>query len=329
MRRYENEAFLNTLSVVAEADEEEEWSVDLPDSLYHNSLFAKLFEDDSIRAVWDMFINLSETEQARVLHSLCHNHLYEPDACPEFTTDLDIFSDEDVIVVSKQPVGTRTPHRARRSKRGHRKPKAHVPPTTLKGDNSSDAEVHSTNTSGSSRVTIPHEENTAILLRDPIPKRFFSLVSGTVNSNRFSCKFPGRRKKQMITTLDFCLIGRVESELRHWFGCHTDSVENEMSPWPPRRAQKRWTPTISILGHIDFCSWVLEHHKFPVPILLDSLERLLVHSVANYLGLYSYSKWSNLLNTRQLWIEQKPGLEFRPPQLTLINLLRSHLARRS
>ncbi|KAG5444428.1 hypothetical protein CSKR_110061 [Clonorchis sinensis] len=321
-RRYENEAFLNTLSAIAETDGEDLAMVAWPDSISHCSAFAKLFEDDSIRAVWDVFVSLSETEQERLLRSLRRSNTGSD------TSDSD--PDESVSDCGHSPIVSRDAFdhlarrrpqsntRRRRSKRGHhRKSKSQLPHCPSP---SGEHDLELPDTVASFQESAGHSKSAEAQaeLRGFLPPRFLALIS----RSHMSGGRRGRRVKRLVTPLDFCLIDRVETELRRWFTITPPDGDN-IASWID---QKRWTPTVSLLGEVDLRRWMLENESFPDLLQLDAFERLVVHSVASYLGLGSYSNWSETLRDRQLWVEKRFGHTFTPPNRTLVNLLKAHFS---
>ncbi|VDL98947.1 unnamed protein product [Schistocephalus solidus] len=72
LRRYENEAYLSSLVMITETDAEYEADDYWPDKAQEDTGFKCLFEDSTVRAVWDAFINLTERKQIEILGSLPH-----------------------------------------------------------------------------------------------------------------------------------------------------------------------------------------------------------------------------------------------------------------
>ncbi|CAL8076835.1 unnamed protein product [Calicophoron daubneyi] len=319
MRRYENDAYLNNLSVIAEMDAEEVASMVWPDSITQCSAFKRLFENQSLRAVWDKFITLSETEQAKLLSSLRHRNEDESDDEELVEVSLDEYASES----EERPYSRRTGNarsRPHRSKRGHRKPKVRSSSTsclTALGDESAgDINLVEQRIQGDS---VPDSQGEIIQpeLRGSLPVRFRMLLLKSQNSSHGrGRKRRGKHIDRFVTTLDLCLIDRTERELRRWFGERASNAQTQSSG--SRLAFSRWTPTTSLLCED-------EESSPPEPLRLDAFERLLVHSVAGYLGLSSYSAWSEPLGGRQLWAESIIGQPFAPPQQTFVSLIEAHL----
>ncbi|KAF5398608.1 hypothetical protein PHET_03101 [Paragonimus heterotremus] len=180
----------------------------------------------------------------------------------------------------------------------------------------------------SASLTVPPSQlPTHTKLRDCLPPRFLGLLCRSVNVAHGHVR-QSRRTKRVVTPLDFCLINRVESELRSWFSspAFAPSQGDYDACW---LNQKRWTPTISLLSELNLGEYVTANGQFPDPLRLDGFERLIIHSVAGYLGLSSYSSWSETLGDRQLWVEQRFGRPFQPPARTLVNVIESHFGRTS
>lgn len=127
-------------------------------------------------------------------------------------------------------------------------------------------------------------------LRDPLCRRFANLLSKSNNPFHLN----GRRKnsrriRRAITSLDLCLIHRVETELRDWFSKQRAHVVGDS-----RRSPGRWTPTMSLVSRSEperSAGSSSPPSNTTQLLRLDSFERLLVHSIANYLNLFSYSKF--------------------------------------
>lgn len=329
-RRLENEAFLNNLTVITEADLEEASRVAWPESVSHCSAFTKLFEDESIRAIWDKFITLSETEQNRLLGSF-----YGRSNWSHSDVDLDEvnedYPEEDNGVNFNKRVNRRrqnkTGLRSSQPGAGSRKSGSH----SGSGDNECAATGSLTSAAATpdSILDTGASENrdgcqSQLELRDPLCRRFANLLSKSHNH------FPlnGRRKnsrriRRAITSLDLCLIHRVETELRDWFSHQRTLVAGDS-----RRNPGRWTPTMSLVSRSD----PERSARSPSPpsnttqlLRLDSFERLLVHSIASYLNLFSYSAWSDKLGERQIWVELRMGQPFHPPEHTFVSLIEAKL----
>ncbi|KAF7233640.1 hypothetical protein EG68_12154 [Paragonimus skrjabini miyazakii] len=330
-RRRENEAFLNTLSVIAETDAEDAANTSWPDSINHQSAFAKLFEDEKIRAVWDVFINLSEVEQARLLNSLRRSQARQTNENGSSSSDSDATtsSDEEFhpsmgTARHRKPTSHTMPSN-KHPKRGYRRGKSSIHPRVSsleQGDTACDSSLVS-----ASLTVPPSQLATHAKLQDCLPPRFLGLLCRSANVVHGRGR-QSRRTKRVVTPLDFCLINRVESELRSWFSspAFVPSQGDYYACW---LNQKRWTPTISLLSELNLGEYMTGTGQFPDPLRLDGFERLIIHSVAGYLGLSSYSSWSETLGDRQLWVEQRYGRPFQPPPRTLVNMIESHFGRAS
>ncbi|KAA3672424.1 uncharacterized protein DEA37_0004361 [Paragonimus westermani] len=288
-----------------------------------------------IRAVWDVFISLSEIEQAKLLNSLRRSQAQQVNENESSSSDSDATtsSDEEFhpsIGVSRhrKPAGhtvSSSKQKQRHPKRGYRRGKSNIHPTVSslnQGDTAWDSSIVSAS------LTVPSTRlPTDAALQDRLSPRFLSLLSRSVNVARGYGRL-SRRTKRVVTPLDLCLINRVESELRSWFCLPASSPAqgDHVACW---LNQKRWTPTISLLGEMNLREYMTGNDQFPDPLRLDGFERLVIHSVAGYLGLSSYSSWSETLGDRQLWVEQRFGRPFHPPARTLVNVIESHFGRSS
>ncbi|THD25747.1 hypothetical protein D915_003544 [Fasciola hepatica] len=326
-RRQNNEAFLSSLTVIAETDLEEASRISWPDSISHCSAFTKLFEDQSIRAIWDTFIALSEADQIRLLGSF-YDRSYMNHSDVDLTEVNEDYPDDNGSNFSdrvKQRGQTKT--RSRRSHRGaaSRKLKSHSEPggDDCLGSGSFACVAAAISSSLDTGTMDQNGYQPQLELRDSLCRRFANLLSKPHNP------FPinGRRKhnrriRRAITSLDLCLIHRVETELRGWF----NRPETSGGAGDSRQQPKRWTPTMSLVGRSEPKESAKLDPSDSIHLLcLDSFERLLVHSVANYLGLFSYSSWCDKLGERQLWVELRVGQPFRPPERTFVSLIETRI----
>ncbi|VDP41316.1 unnamed protein product [Schistosoma curassoni] len=106
------------------------------------------------------------------------------------------------------------------------------------------------------------------------------MTMNNLKHNRKRCKRP-------LTPTDICLMQRVEVELRQHFFSQINS----------NSIVGRWTPSLSLLSQSMSPSMTnnctnnnKNYYSHPDLLCLDPFQRLLVHSVASYLGLNSYSK---------------------------------------
>ncbi|KAF8569532.1 hypothetical protein P879_03264 [Paragonimus westermani] len=288
-----------------------------------------------IRAVWDVFISLSEIEQAKLLNSLRRSQAQKVNENESSSGDSDATtsSDEEFhpsmgVSRHRKPANhtmLSSKQKQKHPKRGYRRGKSNIHPRVSslnQGDPAGDSSVVSAS------ITVPPTQlPTQEALQDRLSPRFLGLLSRSVNFARGYGR-QSRRTKRVVTPLDLCLINRVESELRSWFCLPTSSLAqgDQVTCW---LNQKRWTPTISLLSELNLREYMTGNDQFPEPLRLDSFERLVIHSVAGYLGLSSYSSWSETLGDRQLWVEQRYGRPFHPPARTLVNVIESHFGRSS
>ncbi|CAH8551990.1 unnamed protein product [Heterobilharzia americana] len=311
MRRYENEVYLNTLAVITETDGEN--IGDWPDSLNCCSAFTKLFEDENIRAVWDMFIQLSEREQENLLNTLSMRN-------PNNDEDMSDFDDlENDIVCSSIPSGSslkrHVNHRCRRVKHRSREKRIIGLMNSLEANFTLCASPNSEENSfnlGADTFLKEHD----LEVEQRLPTRLLSLLSESPGTEY--SKNNRKRVKRVLTPIDICLLKRVELELRqHFFRRNQVPV-------------KRWTPSSSLVSQSIESSSNCNNdtnnknrsYSHSNLLCLDSFQRLLVHSIATYLGLNSYSTWSNSLGERQLWVEQIPEkCQRQPPKQHFVTLI--------
>ncbi|VDP88063.1 unnamed protein product [Echinostoma caproni] len=278
----------------------------------------------SIRAIWDMFIALTEAEQTRLLGSF-YARSQMKNAHPELSDLNGDYSDGDTGLSSDECVKRRGPPKSRRGAAQRKTELRSGPKGDACIDTGSFAVVASTlNASLDTELTDDlHYDGTQLELRDSLSRRFADLLSKPHNPLPIN----GRRKhngriRRAITSLDLCLIHRVESELRRWFSVKKLPTGAGDSPSNiSKRQPSRWTPTLSLVCRTGTSEELSTNNL----LCLDAFERLLVHSVANYLGLFSYSIWSDKLGERQLWVELRVGQLFNPPERTFVNLIESRL----
>nr|CAX70024.1 hypothetical protein [Schistosoma japonicum] len=313
MRRYENEVYLNTLAVITETDGDN--FNDWPDSADYCSAFTKLLEDENIRAAWDMFIQLSEKEQEKLLNTLSMKNKNDVADSDDYD-----FIEDDVMTnpfeLSPSSLSKRhVKHRCRRSKReGRNRNKFHV--------NSLESNVVSLYESIGSEVASDNMANTENIsdleIEQRIPTRLLSSISLDSTHHVNNLKHNRKRTKRHLTAVDICLLKRAEIELRQCFFSEDD----------PNNSTRRWTPSLSLITRspppsID-CTTTNSYSHSSL-LCLDSFQRLLIHSVASYLGLNSYSTWSNSLGERQLWVEQILGKRIQPPAKHFVTLIEQKL----
>ncbi|CAH8848661.1 unnamed protein product [Trichobilharzia szidati] len=329
MRRYENEVYLNTLAVITETDGDtiDDW----PDSLNYCSAFTKLFEDENIREVWEKFIQLSEREQEKLLKSLrieSEDDDFDDDDDEEAggISDYDEVANDMVCTFTPPQTSPKrsTKHRCRRHKHASRGKKNKNTVNLLEADlalsesSKSEEDTYNLNANALS-------DECRLEIEQHIPTRLLSLLSNSPNSH--NSKTNRKRVKRALTPIDICLLKRVELELRqHFF--QRDQVNN---------IAKRWTPSLSLISSQSIESSSnsnnsntgnrVTHSNF---LCLDSFQRLLVHSIATYLGLSSYSTWSNSLGERQLWVEQVPERHYcQPPKQHFVTLIQHKVMQNS
>ncbi|TPP66108.1 hypothetical protein FGIG_04867 [Fasciola gigantica] len=287
----------------------------------------RAFYPPSIRAIWDTFIALSEADQIRLLGSF-YDRSYMNHSDVDLTEVNDDYPDDNGPNFSdrvKQRGQTKT--RSRRSHRGaaSRKLKSHSEPggDDCLGAGSFACVAAAISSSLDTGTMDQNGYQPQLELRDSLCRRFANLLSKPHNPFPIS----GRRKhnrriRRAITSLDLCLIHRVETELRGWF----NRPETSGGAGDSRQHPKRWTPTMSLVGRSEPKESTKLDPSDSIRLLcLDSFERLLVHSVANYLGLFSYSSWCDKLGERQLWVELRAGQPFRPPERTFVSLIETRL----
>nr|CAH8848608.1 unnamed protein product [Trichobilharzia regenti] len=327
MRRYENEVYLNTLAVITETDGDtiDDW----PDSLNYCSAFTKLFEDENIREVWEKFIQLSEREQEKLLKSLRIESDGDGDDDDEEDggiSDYDEVANDDMVCTFTPPqtLSKRsTKHRCRRGdKRGKMNKNAmNLLEADLALNESSKSEENTDNLDAN---TLSNE--CRLEIEQHIPTRLLSLLSNSPNSHH--SKSNRKRVKRALTPIDICLLKRVELELRqHFF--QREQVNS---------IAKRWTPSLSLISSQSIESSSNSNNSNTTSnrvthsnlLCLDSFQRLLVHSIATYLGLSSYSTWSNSLGERQLWVEQVPERHYcQPPKQHFVTLIQHKVMQNS
>ncbi|CAH8544599.1 unnamed protein product [Schistosoma haematobium] len=321
MRRYENEVYLNTLAVITETDGD---NIDdcWPESFNYCSTFTKLLEDENIRAAWDAFIQLSEKEQEKLLGTLRVKNKINDDEMAD-SDDYDI--EDDISSYSSAIYHTppslshtkrHVKHRCRRSKREERKKRFDDVNSLLQSNINMCVSVQSED---NNNVTKDNLHDLEIERR--IPTRVLSLVSDSIPTNTMTMnnlKHNRKRCKRPLTPTDICLMQRVEVELRQHFFSQINS----------NSIVGRWTPSLSLLSQSMSPSMTnnctnnnKNYYSHPDLLCLDPFQRLLVHSVASYLGLNSYSTWSNSLGERQLWVEQILGKYSQPPKQHFVTLI--------
>ncbi|XP_018650681.1 hypothetical protein Smp_194680 [Schistosoma mansoni] len=330
MRRYENEVYLNTLAVITETDGDnvdDYWS----ESFNYCSTFTKLLEDQNIRAAWDAFIQLSEKEQEKLLGTLRVKNKIDDDDISG-SDDYDIEDD----VISSYPSAIHhtssslshpkhhVKHRCRRSKREERKKRFDDVNSLLQSNLNVCVPVQSEDNNN-----VTKDDSHDLEIEQRIPTRVLSVVSDSVTPNMMTMKnlkHSRKRCKRLLTPTDICLLQRVEVELRQHFFSQTNS----------NRIAGRWTPSLSLLSQSMSPSMTnnctnndKNYYSHSNLLCLDPFQRLLVHSIASYLGLNSYSTWSNSLGERQLWVEQILGKCSQPPKQHFVTLIEQKITQSS
>ncbi|VUZ40357.1 unnamed protein product [Hymenolepis diminuta] len=323
MRRQNNEAYLNVvLSILTPADESnEELDFSIIETDPEISGFSSLFNDDTVRKIWDEFISLDEKCQIELLSCLSSNTLDSTES-----SDDDSLSEFDLSSSRKNKNNS---HRRRGNKRHQRRKPLVILETIGEDveDNSTDAfeSLHNCEelqtallgTSTSPLITsspLIAFHNEVMDFTDPIrlptpgslSPKLLDLIRSSVNfySQVQGGRSKQRRKDQHFCLQDLCLINRVESELRWVFG--NSPAYNKM-----------WTPSTSLL-HIHNTSqnrWI--HGR---SLVLNGFQRMLVHASATYLGLHSYSNTDVCSRIRRLWVDGKGGT-FNPPKQPMVKII--------
>ncbi|CAI2729082.1 unnamed protein product [Schistosoma spindalis] len=328
MRRYENEVYLNTLAVITETDGD---NIDdcWPESFNYCSTFTKLLEDENIRAAWDAFIQLSEKEQEKLLGTLRAKNKID-DVEMAGSDDYDIKDDIPYSsAIHHTPSSLSHPkhyvkHRCRRSKREERKKRFDNVNSLLQSNLNMCVSVQSEDNNNVTKDNLYDLE-----IERRIPTRVLSLVSDSIPTNMMTMnnlKHNRKRCKRPLTPTDICLMQRVEVELRQHFFSQINS----------NSIVGRWTPSLSLLSQSmsppitnNCTNNNKNYYSHPNLLCLDPFQRLLVHSVASYLGLSSYSTWSNSLGERQLWVEQILGKYSQPPKQHFVTLIEQKITQSS
>lgn len=319
MRRQNNEAYLNTvLSILTPTDEtNEELDFSITETDPEMTGFSSLFNDDTVRKIWDEFICLDEKSQIELLSCLSSN-------------TLDSSESSDDVNLSKFAFNFRknkTYSRQRHGSKRHRRRKPLVILETIGEDieeksidafeslqNCEELQTALLGTSTPSLTTSPpsialHDEvmdfidSTSLSTPGCLSPKLLDLIHSSVNfyTQAQSERSKQRRKGRCFCLQDLCLLNRVESELRWVFG--NFSASNQM-----------WTPSTSLL-HIHNSSqnrWIRGQS-----MVLSGFQRMLVHASATYLGLHSYSHTDVFSRNRQLWVAGR-GDTFNPPEQSIV-----------
>ncbi|CAH8494960.1 unnamed protein product [Schistosoma turkestanicum] len=328
MRRHENEVYLHTLAAITEIDGDnidDYW----PDSFNYCSAFTKLLEDENIRAAWDAFIKLSEKEQEEFLGTLHAQSRIDDEEEVSSSDEDDVISSYPSTVVHhslsssiSRPKRRHVKHRCRRSRREERNKQFTDVNSLLLQSNldmcisvQSESDNNVTNNDDNPDLNIEQQQQhisarLPSLLSDYIP---VMLPVNNVKHNRKRCK-------RLLTPTDLYLLQRVELELREYF----------FSPTNANNVVGRWTPSLSLLTQsMNHNCTISNTYPNSNLLCLNSFQRLLIHSVASYLGLNSYSTWSNSLGERQLWVERILGKSSQPPTEHFVTLTEQNIIQSS
>lgn len=215
-------------------------------------------------------------------------------------------------------------HRCRRSKREERKKRFDDVNSLLQSNLNVCVPVQSEDNNN-----VTKDDSHDLEIEQRIPTRVLSVVSDSVTPNMMTMKnlkHSRKRCKRLLTPTDICLLQRVEVELRQHFFSQTNS----------NRIAGRWTPSLSLLSQSMSPSMTnnctnndKNYYSHSNLLCLDPFQRLLVHSIASYLGLNSYSTWSNSLGERQLWVEQILGKCSQPPKQHFVTLIEQKITQSS
>ncbi|VDO03440.1 unnamed protein product [Rodentolepis nana] len=319
MRRQNNEAYLNiVLSILTPTDESnEELDFSITETDPEMTGFSSLFNDDTVRKIWDEFICLDEKSQIELLSCLSSNTLDGSESSEDGSLSGFDFS----------PRNNKNNLRQRHRSKRHRRQKPLVILETIGEDmedksidafeslqNCEELQTALLGTSTSPLTTSPPSialHNEVMDFTDPtslptpgcLSPKLLDLIRSSINfyTQAQDERSKQRRKGRFFCLQDLCLLNRVESELRWVFG--NFSASNQM-----------WTPSTSLL-HIHDSSqnrWIRGRS-----LVLSGFQRMLVHASATYLGLHSYSHTDVCSRIRQLWVDGKGGT-FNPPEQSLV-----------